>query len=155
MYLLLTLKMPKELAESVEEEFYSHGNLSWETEELEEEVQFKFYFPITLKPEDEIKLSFLEKLSAKYEKIISQYTLLKEENWEIIWKYYFKPLRIGKKLLVLPPWEEIVPEEGLIPIYIDPGQAFGTGHHPTTKLMLENLEFFLEEIGKTIEEPLN
>lgn len=154
MYLLLTLRVPKELAEPIEEEFYSYGGLSWETEELEKEVFFKFYFPITLKPEDEERLSFLERLSAKYEKIIPQYTLLKEENWEVIWKYHFKPLKIGQRLLVLPPWEEVSPEEGLIPVYIDPGQAFGTGHHPTTRLMLENLEYFLEEICKSEKEPL-
>ncbi len=153
MYILLTLKVSKDLAETLEEEFYGYNGLSWETEEFEEEVHFKFYFSITFKPEDEKKLEFLEKLAAKFEKVIPQYSLLKRENWEEIWKYHFKPLRIGKKLLILPPWEEVSPEEDLVPVYIDPGQAFGTGHHPTTRLMLENLEFFLEEICNIENEP--
>ena len=153
MYLLLTLKVPRELAETLEEEFYGYNGLSWETEEFEGEVHFKFYFPISLKPEDEKKLDFLEKLSAKFEEVNVQYSLLKRENWEEIWKYHFKPLKIGKKFLILPPWEEAPYEEDLIPVYIDPGQAFGTGHHPTTQLMLENLELFLEEICKIKEEP--
>lgn len=146
MYLLLIFRVPRDLADTLEEEFYGFNNLSWETEEFEREVHFKFYFSITLKPEEEEKLNFLEKLAAKFEKIVLEYNLLKKENWEEIWKYHFKPLRIGKKLLVLPPWEELSFEKELIPLYIDPGQAFGTGHHPTTRLMLENLEVFIKKI---------
>jgi len=154
MYLLFSLRVPKELAETLEEEFYSYSGLSWETEEREGEVSFKFYFPFNLKPQDEERLSFLEKLSAKYEGISTQYQLLKEENWEVIWKYHFKPLRVGKRLLILPPWEEPPLEEGILPLYIDPGQAFGTGHHPTTQLMLENLEIYLEELCEEVPHPL-
>lgn len=153
MYLLLTLKVPRELAEFFEEEFYGYDGLSWETVEFEEEVHFKFYFPLSLKPEDEKKLDFLEKLAAKFKKVVPQYTLIKRENWEEIWKYHFKPLKLGKKLLILPPWQEFSSEEGLVPVFIDPGQAFGTGHHPTTRLMLENLEIFLEEICDIENEP--
>lgn len=153
MYLLFTLSVEKELAPFLEEEFYNFGGFSWETEEKKDKVYFKFYFPITLKKEDEEKLRFLEGLSAKYQGLSTEYALVKEENWEEIWKYHFKPLRIGKRLVILPPWEEPPSEEGLIPIYIDPGQAFGTGHHPTTQLVLENLEIYLEEICKK-EEPL-
>ncbi len=146
MYLLFSLKTPPDLAPLLEEEFYIQPKLSWETEETENEIIFKFYFPFNLKPEDQEVLSWLEKLSARYQELIPEYTLVKKENWEVIWKYHFKPLKVGKRLWVLPTWEEITLQEGEIPIYIDPGQAFGTGHHPTTQLMLENLEAYVEKI---------
>ncbi len=154
MYLLLILKIPKELSDELAEELYLVGNLSWETEEKEEQVLYKFYFPITLPPQEEKKLSFLEDLSQKFSEINLEYTLVKRENWEVIWKYHFKPLRVGEKLIILPPWEEEPIEEDKIILYIHPGQAFGTGHHPTTQLMLENLELYLKELCKKKPSPL-
>ncbi|MCS7150100.1 MAG: 50S ribosomal protein L11 methyltransferase [Caldimicrobium sp.] len=153
MYLVLTIKAPSNLANFLEEEFYEIPNLSWETEEKPEEILFKFYFPFSLKAEDEEKLAILEKITAKFAEVKTEYQLLERENWEIIWKHHFKPLRIGRKLLILPPWESPSLEDGLITIYIDPGQAFGTGHHATTQLMLENTEIYLEELSEKIEEP--
>ncbi|MFN4132255.1 MAG: 50S ribosomal protein L11 methyltransferase [Caldimicrobium sp.] len=153
MYLLLILKVPKERAESIEEEIYLYEKLSWETEEKEEEVLFKFYIPISLKDQDKEKLFFIEALASKFDDINLEYTLTKRENWEVIWKYHFKPLEIGKKLIILPSWEEELRVPERIPVYIDPGQAFGTGHHPTTQLMLENIEYFLEELCQKFEDP--
>lgn len=146
MYLLFSLRTPHNLASLLEEEFYFNQNLSWETEETDNEIIFKFYFPFNLKSKDQEVLTWLENLSARYQEVIPEYTLVKREDWEVIWKYHFKPLRAGRRLWVLPTWEEFSPQEEAIPIYIDPGQAFGTGHHPTTQLMLENLEVFLEKI---------
>ncbi|MCS7199448.1 MAG: 50S ribosomal protein L11 methyltransferase [Caldimicrobium sp.] len=153
MYILLTIRAPKTLAETLEEEFYLVNKLSWETEEKGEETLFKFYFPLNLKEEDQKILSLLEKISAQFLEVRIEYQLIERENWEVIWKAHFKPLRVGQKLLILPPWESPIAEEELITIYIDPGQAFGTGHHATTQLMLENLEFYLEDICQAICEP--
>ncbi|MFN3920808.1 MAG: 50S ribosomal protein L11 methyltransferase [Caldimicrobium sp.] len=153
MYLFLILKVPKERAESIEEEIYLYEKLSWETEEKEEEVLFKFYIPISLNDQDKEKLFFVEALASKFDDIHLEYALTKRENWEVIWKYHFKPLEIGKKLIILPSWEEELRVTERIPIYIDPGQAFGTGHHPTTQLMLENIEYFLEELCQKFEDP--
>lgn len=63
-----------------------------------------------------------------------------EEDWANAWKQYFKPLRIGKRLIVKPSWEYYKPEEGDLVVEIDPGMAFGTGGHPTTRLCMEALE---------------
>lgn len=155
MHLLLTVTIPNEVAMYFEEDLYFISGLSWETQVTEEKTIFKFYFPLSLDSKDEEKLSTLEKLTAKFDSAVPEYTLIKRENWEIIWKYHFKPLKVGKKLLILPPWEKAsLSSEEEIVIYIDPGQAFGTGHHATTQLMLENLESFLEEITKIKEAPL-
>ncbi len=64
---------------------------------------------------------------------------LDEEDWLNNWKQYYKPLPIGERLLVLPSWEER-PETDRIVLKLDPGMAFGTGAHQTTRMCLEFLE---------------
>ncbi len=60
-----------------------------------------------------------------------------EPGWEDNWRAFHRPVEIGR-LWVGPPWEE--PPQGLLPVVIDPGGAFGTGAHPTTRLCLELLQ---------------
>ncbi len=62
------------------------------------------------------------------------------EDWVNNWKQYFHPMPIGKKLLIRPTWEDEYDAEGRKVLHIEPGLAFGTGSHPTTKLCLETLE---------------
>ena len=64
-----------------------------------------------------------------------------DEDWSLSWKQHWAPDPIGATLLVLPAWLE-VPEEaqGRRVIRLDPGPAFGTGSHPSTRLCLEGLE---------------
>lgn len=65
---------------------------------------------------------------------------VKEEDWANNWKQYFKPLKVGKKLLVKPSWEECSNNDERVVLEIDPASSFGTGQHNTTKLCLELLE---------------
>jgi ribosomal protein L11 methyltransferase len=60
-----------------------------------------------------------------------------EEGWEEAWREFHHGVEIGR-LWVGPPWE--APAPGLVPVVIDPGRAFGTGAHPTTRLCLELLQ---------------
>lgn len=60
-----------------------------------------------------------------------------EENWAESWKEFFKPMRIGDRFWIKPSWENLPDAEGRLIIEIDPGQAFGTGDHPTTRQCLE------------------
>lgn len=64
-----------------------------------------------------------------------------EEDWSLSWKRHWGPDPIGQTLLVLPAWLEVPPEarERRV-VRLDPGQAFGTGSHPTTRLCLEGME---------------
>ena len=66
-----------------------------------------------------------------------------EEDWANNWKQYYKPLLIGRRLLVLPCWEE-KPETDRVVLKLDPGMAFGTGAHHTTRMCLEFLERVME-----------
>ncbi|RMF30940.1 MAG: 50S ribosomal protein L11 methyltransferase [Chloroflexi bacterium] len=65
---------------------------------------------------------------------------VREEDWAEAWKAHFRPLRVGRHLLIKPTWQEaeVSPED--VVIELDPGMAFGTGLHPTTRLCLEFLE---------------
>jgi len=61
------------------------------------------------------------------------------DDWAERWKRFHRPVLIGGRIYVRPPWEEPAVRPGVIEIVIDPGQAFGTGTHPTTALCLELL----------------
>jgi ribosomal protein L11 methyltransferase len=65
---------------------------------------------------------------------------LREEDWANAWKRFYKPLRVGRRVLLKPSWEvvEVAPDD--IVIELDPGMAFGTGLHPSTRLCIAALE---------------
>lgn len=65
---------------------------------------------------------------------------VREEDWANNWKQYFKPLKVGEKLLIKPSWEEYENNDDRIVLEIDPASSFGTGQHNTTRLCLELLE---------------
>lgn len=67
------------------------------------------------------------------------------EDWVNNWKQYFHPMPIGNKLLIRPTWEDEYDADGRAVLHIEPGLAFGTGSHPTTKLCLETLEKYINE----------
>ncbi len=69
-----------------------------------------------------------------------QTRILQEEDWESNWKKYFKPFPVGKRLVIKPSWESCETKPDQVVIDIDPGMAFGTGKHETTRLCLELLE---------------
>ncbi|HHV65109.1 MAG TPA: 50S ribosomal protein L11 methyltransferase [Peptococcaceae bacterium] len=75
---------------------------------------------------------------------------VKEEDWANEWKRYFKPIRVGKHLLIKPTWEDVDKvDEDVVLIELDPGMAFGTGTHPTTTLCLEAIEEYVSK-GKEV-----
>ena len=63
-----------------------------------------------------------------------------EEDWANAWKAYYKPLHIGERIVIVPAWERYEAKEGEIIVRMDPGMAFGTGSHETTRLVIGLLE---------------
>jgi ribosomal protein L11 methyltransferase len=63
-----------------------------------------------------------------------------EEDWANSWKEHYVPVRVGHRVVVCPPWQSYEPETDEIVIELDPGMAFGTGTHPTTRLCMELME---------------
>src|ERR1051326_5520108 len=75
---------------------------------------------------------------------------VRREDWAESWKRHFKPLQIGRKLLIKPSWSQHKALAGQAVIILDPGLSFGTGHHPTTSFCLKELARFA---GKGKEHP--
>ena len=71
------------------------------------------------------------------------------EDWQNNWKQYYHAMPIGKKLMIRPLWENEFDADGRKVLNIEPGLAFGTGSHPTTKLCLETLENYVND-GTTV-----
>lgn len=69
---------------------------------------------------------------------------VRSEDWSSSWKANFKPLRVGRRLMIVPTWEEAPPNPDDIVLRLDPGMAFGTGGHETTRLCLELLEGIMD-----------
>jgi ribosomal protein L11 methyltransferase len=69
--------------------------------------------------------------------------IVADQNWGEEWKKYFKPLRVSKNIVIKPTWERYTPAGRDIVIEIDPGMAFGTGQHPSTRMCLEAIEDIL------------
>jgi ribosomal protein L11 methyltransferase len=70
---------------------------------------------------------------------IPEQQVVEDPGWATMWQERFVPLRVGRRLLIVPPWQ-LRHEPSRITIVIRPGQAFGTGHHASTTGTLEALE---------------
>jgi ribosomal protein L11 methyltransferase len=66
-----------------------------------------------------------------------------EVDWDALWRRYHRPVRVGRRLLVAPPWD-VPPANGREVLVVEPGMAFGTGQHATTRACLEAIESALE-----------
>lgn len=76
---------------------------------------------------------------------------VEEADWATAWKQYFKPLRIGRRLLIVPSWEQADLQPGDVAITLDPGMAFGTGQHATTALCLRWLEALVQPGARVLD----
>lgn len=74
-----------------------------------------------------------------------------EEDWANEWKKYYKPTKIGEKLVVKPTWEDYDVQDGDLVIELDPGMAFGTGTHETTTMCMRELEKYVREDSKVFD----
>src|SRR5438128_3740651 len=66
--------------------------------------------------------------------------MVNEEDWANAWKDYFHVTHIGRRLVIRPSWREYTPRDDEVVLELDPGMAFGTGLHPTTRMCLEQVE---------------
>jgi ribosomal protein L11 methyltransferase len=150
----LAATVPWEASEAVENFLLEAGALGTSIERFDLEgltETVRAYFPGGHPPKE------LEVSVATYLRTIEAYfpslkhwqcaaRTLVERDWQESWKRFFRPLRVTRRIVIRPRWE---PYEGMgndIVIAIDPGMAFGTGLHATTRLCLANLE---REIDRT------
>lgn len=78
------------------------------------------------------------------------FRLIKEEDWSQAWKSHYHPIPIGKRLMILPAWSP-PPSDDRLHVILNPGMAFGTGTHPTTRLCLMALEDYLHSGERVID----
>jgi len=109
---------------------------------------------IYIDPEDNIgeAVQFLkERLTAASIPHTIDMTDVQEDDWLNNWRKFFKPMPIGEKLLINPSWYTDTDPEGRVVMNIDPGLAFGTGKHETTRLCMEALERYVKGGEKVLD----
>ena len=74
-----------------------------------------------------------------------------EEDWANAWKAYYKPIEIGEKIVIVPAWEKYDAPEGKLVVRMDPGMAFGTGSHETTRLVIGLLEKYVKNGDRVLD----
>lgn len=113
------------------------------------------YFPETLFlpeiiPSIQLKVEELATFGLDIGKHSITASEVEESDWATAWKKYYHPVNISRYLTIVPEWQDYTPnnpDEHII--YLDPGMAFGTGTHPTTRLTLQALEVTLRG-GETV-----
>ena len=132
------------------EDFLENNHQYWDyvDEDLRREMQGRSRITFYLEAGDEgfaklgevrIALEELKKARDDCGTLLMTLDDLEDADWENNWKQYYKPMEIGERLLVIPQWEQ-ADCAGRIPLILDPGLAFGTGSHATTRLCLTALE---------------
>lgn len=115
-----------------------------------EEVIIKGYFPESEDLIDKIELirdSIEKNPPGNLNKSLGEVTVTEvyEKDWAEAWKKYYKPIKIGQKIIIKPTWENYEKAEDEIMVELDPGMAFGTGTHETTTMCIEALENYVEK----------
>lgn len=74
-----------------------------------------------------------------------------EQDWATSWKKFYKPFHISERIVIKPSWEEYTAEQGEMIIELDPGMAFGTGTHETTRMCAQMLEKYVKADDEIID----
>ena len=123
------------------ETFLDQNRAYWDyiDESLQEKLQGLSQIKLYLEDTDTAGMTRLQKLLEK-QGLPMSVKALEETNWEESWKDNYPPQEVGEKLIVLPYWLADTDHSGRLPIILDPGLTFGTGAHPSTQMVMENME---------------
>ncbi|TEU15582.1 MAG: 50S ribosomal protein L11 methyltransferase [Anaerolineales bacterium] len=149
-WLEVSVQVNGEAAEAVSEVFnrYGHGGavieetISETDEAVRETLTVIVYLPFEngqAVGQQEIEEA-LSHLSQLYPIPAPQFRHLSKEDWAHAWKKHYQVLRVGQRIIVKPSWQTYTPRPNDIVVELDPGMAFGTGLHPSTRLCLVALE---------------
>lgn len=131
----------------LEEQAWEIAHIDLIDEDLLKKDRTKAFVHVYISPEENPleAVAFLrERLSAEGIKNEIETNECRKEEWENNWKQYFHAMPVGKKLLIRPLWEDADPQ-GRTVLSIEPGLAFGSGTHETTRLCLEALEKYIDK----------
>lgn len=90
--------------------------------------------------EDKINELKNKDVTGLFGRLLIEQNTVNDEDWANSWKQYYKPFKVGERLIICPIWEEYLKKENEIVLKIDPGMAFGTGTHESTRLCLEAIQ---------------
>jgi len=137
-YLEITVTVPEESKEAVMHRMGAVGAMGF----AEEDNRIIAYFAQTSSPEDicqELMVFKTVLASSGLDPSLScSFRVLPDRDWNEIWKKNFRPIDVGNSLTIIPSWLPM--ETKRIPVIIDPGMVFGTGHHETTQTCLVLIE---------------
>ena len=131
----------------LEEQAWEIAHIDLIDEDLLKKDRTKAFVHVYISPEENPleAVAFLrERLSAEGIKNEIETNECRKEEWENNWKQYFHAMPVGEKLLIRPLWED-ADSQGRVVLSIEPGLAFGSGTHETTRLCLETLEKYIKE----------
>ena len=154
-FLKISIKTPKKSAEHAYSFLYQLPQINGleEKEISNEDIRVDAYMPVSSSSKALTGL-MKKKKTAEFDALdINVSELEYDPALETEWKKYFKPQKIGRRLVVKPSWETYIPSTNDILITIDPGTAFGTGLHETTRsvlIILEELVTELKTSGKNL-----
>lgn len=138
----------------LEQEVMEIAHVDLIDEDLLKKDRSKAKIHIYIDPEDNIgeAVQFLrERLTAENIDHTIDQSNVKEDDWLNNWRKFFKPMPVGEKLLINPSWYTDTDPEGRLMMNIDPGLAFGTGKHETTRLCMEALERYVKGGEKVLD----
>ncbi len=131
---------------TLEEEAMEIAHIDLIDEDLLAKDRTKGYVHIYLEPEmnpAEAVAFLTERYTAAGIRFEVETLVCKREDWQNNWKQFFKPMPVGNKLLIRPTWEDEYDAGDRHVLHLEPGLAFGTGSHDTTRLCLETLETYI------------
>ncbi len=138
-WLEVRLELPASGAEEAEQFLLEAGSPGLMTEDADDRRCVVAYFN-DARPLEALRRYLGQAGLAEQAAITARW--IRSENWAENWKEHFPPVAVAERLYVCPPWVQKVPPQRLA-IIIDPGMAFGTGHHATTRGCLQLLERYL------------
>ena len=130
-------------------DFLENNHAYWDY--VDEELEQRYAGVSRIKcylTDDEDGKESLRQIRNAYGNVAVSY--VQDSDWENNWREYYKPIQVGNKLVVVPEWEPI-PQDGRVPLRLDPGLIFGTGSHPTTRLCLAELEHYVNQNTRVLD----
>ena len=154
-WLELSVKAPPEFVEPLSQIFYryGHGGVALEEEggfspdegesaPVPDRVILRTYLPLNASTQERLnRIDVAVRLVSHVCPIDPlEERVLEEEEWQNSWREHFHVLRASDRIVVKPTWRSYEPTAGDVVVSLDPGMAFGTGHHPTTRMCIERLD---------------
>ncbi len=139
-WIAISLRVKPEFAEILGEALIARGSAGvWESEQ----GWVTAYFPADADPR--VVKALLEEMSVSFSQADCVIAPVGDQDWIATWKASVVPLRVSPRLTIVPSWQTYEAEPDELVVVLDPGMAFGTGHHETTRMCLQLLDERLQD----------